>query len=136
MEDGLISHTMRIRENGISAIRQTRTGSLYGKIKGVPDSLPDSLCGESCFRLKWKGRPYSTVYDCQGSHRGGRYSILQDSAFQSDFQIGRRRWLRKIHYQIMVMDLSGLCYSDFYIIQFGALRYCFVRALYWHNTMS
>ena len=50
---------MRIRENGISAIRQTRTGSLYGKIKGVPDSLPDSLCGESCFRLKWKGRPYS-----------------------------------------------------------------------------
>lgn len=34
------------------------------------------------------------------------------------------------------MDLSGLCCSDFYIIQFGALRYCFVRTLYWHNTMS
>lgn len=59
VEDGLISHTMRIRENGISAIRQTRTGSLYGKIKGVPDSLPDSSCEESCFRQKWKGRPYS-----------------------------------------------------------------------------
>lgn len=56
---GLISHTMRIRENGISAIRQTRTGSLYGKIKGVPDSLPDSSSEESCFRQKWKGRPYS-----------------------------------------------------------------------------
>ena len=54
-----------------------------------------------------------TVYDCQGSHRGGRYSILQDSAFQSDFQIARRRWLRKIHYQIMVMDFSGLCCLDF-----------------------
>ena len=50
VEDGLISHTMRIRENGISAIRQTRTGSLYGKIKGVPDSLPDSSSEESCFR--------------------------------------------------------------------------------------
>lgn len=36
-----------------------KDGLLYGKIKGVPDSLPDSLCGESCFRLKWKGRPYS-----------------------------------------------------------------------------
>ena len=59
VEDGLISHTMRIRENGISAIRQTRTGSLYGKIKGVPDSLPDSSSEESCFRQKWKGRPYS-----------------------------------------------------------------------------
>lgn len=46
-------------ENGISAIRQTRTGSLYGKIKGVPDSLPDSSSEESCFRQKWKGRPYS-----------------------------------------------------------------------------
>ena len=77
-----------------------------------------------------------TVYDCQGSHRGGRYSILQDSAFQSDFQIARRRWLRNIHYQIMVMDFSGLCCSDFYIILFGTLGYCFVRALYWHNTMS
>lgn len=44
---------------GISAIRQTRTGSLYGKIKGVPDSLPDSSSEESCFRQKWKGRPYS-----------------------------------------------------------------------------
>ena len=43
----------------ISAIRQTRTGSLYGKIKGVPDSLPDSSSEESCFRQKWKGRPYS-----------------------------------------------------------------------------
>ena len=53
------SHTMKIRENGISAIRQTRTVSRYGKIKGVPDSLPDSSCEESCFRLKWKGRPYS-----------------------------------------------------------------------------
>lgn len=31
---------------------------------------------------------------------------------------------------------SGLCCSDFYIIPFGALGYCFVRALYWHNTMS
>ena len=50
VEDGLISHTIRIRENGISAIRQTRTGSLYGKIKGVPDSLPDSSSEESCFR--------------------------------------------------------------------------------------
>ena len=59
VEDGLISHTMRIRENGISAIRQTRTGSLYGKIKGVPDSLPDSSSEESCFKQKWKGRPYS-----------------------------------------------------------------------------
>ena len=59
VEDGLISHTMKIRENGISAIRQTRTVSRYGKIKGVPDSLPDSSCEESCFRLKWKGRPYS-----------------------------------------------------------------------------
>lgn len=39
--------------------RQTRTGSLYGKIKGVPDSLPDSSSEESCFRQKWKGRPYS-----------------------------------------------------------------------------
>ena len=125
MEDGLISHTMRIRENGISAIRQTRTDSLYGKIKGVPDSLPDSSSEESD----------RTVYDCQSSHRGGRYSILQDSAFQSDFQIARR-WLRKIHYQIMVMDFSGLCCLDFYIILFGALGYCFVRALYWHNTMS
>lgn len=65
----------------------------------------------------------------------GRYSILQDSAFQSDFQIARR-WLRKIHYQIMVMDFSGLCCLDFYIILFGALGYCLVRALYWHNTMS
>ena len=82
------------------------------------------------------GKEDRTVYDCQGSHRGGRYSILQDSAFQSDFQIDRRRWLRKIHYQIMVMDFSGLCCSDFYIIPFGALGYCFVRALYWHNTMS
>lgn len=44
---------------------------------------------------------------------GGRYSILQDSAFQSDSQIARRRWLRKIHYQIMVMDFSGLCCLDF-----------------------
>ena len=43
----------------MSIIRQTRTGSLYGKIKGVPDSLPDSSSEESCFRLKWKGRPYS-----------------------------------------------------------------------------
>lgn len=43
----------------IYAIRQTRTGSLYGKIKGVPDSLPDSSSEESCFRQKWKGRPYS-----------------------------------------------------------------------------
>lgn len=82
------------------------------------------------------GKEDRTVYDCQGSHRGGRYSILQDSAFQSDFQIARRRWLRNIHYQIMVMDFSGLCCSDFYIILFGALGYCFVRALYWHNTMS
>ena len=49
----------------------------------------------------------------RNSHRGGRYSILQDSAFQSDFQIARRRWLRKIHYQIMVMDFSGLCCLDF-----------------------
>ena len=38
------AHDEGIRENGISAIRQTRTGSLYGKIKGVPDSLPDSSC--------------------------------------------------------------------------------------------
>ena len=82
------------------------------------------------------GKEDRTVYDCQSSHRGGRYSILQDSAFQSDFQIARRRWLRKIHYQIMVMDFSGLCCSDFYIILLGALGYCFVRALYWHNTMS
>ena len=82
------------------------------------------------------GKEDRTVYDCQGSHRGGRYSILQDSAFQSDFQIARRRWLRKIHYQIMVMDFSGLCCLDFYTILFGALGYCFVRALYWHNTMS
>ena len=81
------------------------------------------------------GKEDRTVYDCQGSHRGGRYSILQDSAFQSDFQIARR-WLRKIHYQIMVMDFSGLCCLDFYIILFGALGYCLVRALYWHNTMS
>ena len=43
----------------IYAIRQTRTGSLYGKIKGVPDSLPDLSSEESCFRQKWKGRPYS-----------------------------------------------------------------------------
>ena len=82
------------------------------------------------------GKEDCTVYDCQSSHRGGRYSILQDSAFQSDFQIARRRWLRKIHYQIMVMDFSGLYCLDFYIILFGALGYCFVRALYWHNTMS
>ena len=82
------------------------------------------------------GKEDRTVYDCQSSHRGGRYSILQDSAFQSDFQIGRRRWLKKIHYQIMVMDFSGLCCLDFYIILFGALGYCLVRALYWHNTMS
>lgn len=82
------------------------------------------------------GKEDRTVYDCQGSHRGGRYSILQDSTFQSDFQIARRRWLRKIHYQIMVMDFSGLCCLDFYTILFGALGYCFVRALYWHNTMS
>lgn len=75
---------MRIRENGISAIRQTRTVSRYEKIKGVPDSLPDSSCKESCFRLK-SGKEDRIVYDCQGSHRGGRYSILQDSAFQSDF---------------------------------------------------
>lgn len=81
------------------------------------------------------GKEDRTVYDCQSSHRGGRYSILQDSAFQSDFQIARR-WLRKIHYQIMVMDFSGLCCLDFYIILFGALGYCLVRALYWHNTMS
>ena len=40
------------------------------------------------------------------------------------------------HYQIMVMDFSGLCCLDFYIILFGALGYCLVRALYWHNTMS
>lgn len=82
------------------------------------------------------GKEDCTVYDCQSSHRGGRYSILQDSAFQSDFQIARRRWLRKIHYQIMVMDFSGLYCLDFYIILFGALGYCFVRTLYWHNTMS
>ena len=81
------------------------------------------------------GKEDRRVYDCQSSHRGGRYSILQDSAFQSDFQIARR-WLRKIHYQIMVMDFSGLCCLDFYIILFGALGYCLVRALYWHNTMS
>ena len=81
------------------------------------------------------GKEDRTVYDCQSSHRGGRYSILQDSAFQSDFQIARR-WLRKIHYQIMVMDFSGLCCLDFYIILIGALGYCLVRALYWHNTMS
>ena len=81
------------------------------------------------------GKEDRTVYDCQSSHRGGRYSILQDSAFQSDFQIARR-WLRKIHYQIMVMDFSGLSCLDFYIILFGALGYCLVRALYWHNTMS
>lgn len=31
---------------------------------------------------------------------------------------------------------SGLCCLDFYIILFGALGYCLVRALYWHNTMS
>lgn len=30
-----------------------------GKIEGVPDSLPDSSSEESCFRQKWKGRPYS-----------------------------------------------------------------------------
>lgn len=29
------------------------------KDKGVPDSLPDSSSEESCFRQKWKGRPYS-----------------------------------------------------------------------------
>lgn len=133
VEDGLISHTMRIRENGISAIRQTRTGSLYGKIK---------VCQILCRIHRQKnhasgksGKEDRTVYDCQSSHRGGRYSILQDSAFQSDFQIARR-WLRKIHYQIMVMDFSGLCCLDFYIILFGALGYCLVRALYWHNTMS
>ena len=82
------------------------------------------------------GKEDRTVYDCQSSHRGGRYSILQDSAFQSDSQIARRRWLRKIHYQIMVMDFSEICCLDFCIILFGALGYCFVRALYWHNTMS
>ena len=82
------------------------------------------------------GKEDRTVYDCQGSHRGGRYSILQDSAFQPDFQIGRRRWLRKIHYQIMVMDFSGLCSLDFYIILLGALGYGIVRELHWHNTMS
>ena len=82
------------------------------------------------------GKEDRTVYDCQSSHRGGRDSILQDAAFQSDSQIARRRWLRKIHYQIMVMDFSGICCLDFCIILFGALGYCFVRALYWHNTMS
>lgn len=53
------AHDEDTGECGISAIRQTRTGSLYGKIKGVPDSLPDSSSEESCFRQKWKGRPYS-----------------------------------------------------------------------------
>lgn len=40
-------------------------------------------------------------------------TVYYNSAFQSDFQIARRRWLRKTHYQIMVMDFSGLCCLDF-----------------------
>ena len=36
-----------------------KDGFTVWKIKGVPDSLPDSSSEESCFRQKWKGRPYS-----------------------------------------------------------------------------
>ena len=81
-------------------------------------------------------------YICHTTDKDG-FTVWKDkrcarfsAGFISDFQIARRRWLRNIHYQIMVMDFSGLCCSDFYIILFGALGYCFVRALYWHNTMS